>query len=217
MEKNRAFYGWSAPIFRTLVLLHLREIGLFIEILFESWCIRSIRSNHHYKFEQRKLKKIEDFRIDHVRLIRRSAPNIFDIFLRILIVTWKGSNTGCFNCWVFIFTEEKSCRKFRRLKAEKFVVLISTFEKQIWRMSPKSRTLLLVHLKGIRLCCNISLGSRCICFIKSIHRNKFGQRKSRKFKIFCFVHFSLIRWSAFTFFQIFLLDFYITVGTSYLT
>ena len=39
-------------------------------------------------------------------------------------------------------------------------------------------------LKGIGLSCKIFLGNRCICFIRSIHRDKFGQKKSRKFQIF---------------------------------
>ena len=48
----------------------------------------------------------------------------------------------------------------------------------------KSRNLLLVHLKGTGLCCNIFLGRSWIRLIRNIHRNKFEQRKWRRFKIF---------------------------------
>ena len=55
--------------------------------------------------------------------------------------------------------EEKSGGKFRVLKAENIVVLIRTFEEQHDGVLPKSRTLLLVHLKGIGLRCNIFIRS----------------------------------------------------------
>ena len=64
------------------------------------------------------------------------------------------------------------------------MVLVSTFAEQIWWSAPISRNLLFLHLKRIGLCCDIFLGSRHISFIRSIHCTKFGQRKSRKFKIF---------------------------------
>ena len=87
----------------------------------------------------------------------------------------------------------KSVRKSRKWTI--FLIKECTKEQQVnggewcpkaqhFTLLPKFRTLILMHLKEIELCYKIFLGSRCILFIRSIHCNKFGQRKSRKFKIF---------------------------------
>ena len=73
---------------------------------------------------------------------------------------------------------KKSARKIGKLKIKKVLLLL--FKEKYGGVSPIFRTLILMNLKEIDLCCNIFLGSRCIRFIRSTRHNKFAQRNSRK-------------------------------------
>ena len=55
----RGTYCGVPPIFKTLILVHLNEIGLSMKILLGSWCIRHIR-------------EIYDFHIAHLKQIQWS-------------------------------------------------------------------------------------------------------------------------------------------------
>ena len=81
---------------------------------------------------------------------------------------------------------KKSARKIGslKIKKKKYLILLLLFKGKYSGVPPKCKTLILVHLKEVELCCIILLGSRCIRFIRSIHCNKFAQKNSRKFKSF---------------------------------
>ena len=52
-------YGGVPPIFRTPILVHLKEIELYRSIIFGNRCIHVIRSIHHNKFAQRNSRKFK--------------------------------------------------------------------------------------------------------------------------------------------------------------
>ena len=72
-------------MFRTVILVDLKDIGLCCNKFLGSRCIHCIGSSHRYKFEE-SYKKMEHFGIVHLRQIRWSTLNFY-VLLAILRAT----------------------------------------------------------------------------------------------------------------------------------
>ena len=113
----------------------------------------------------KKLKKVTIFLDAFWRQIRSSAYNFFPdcsfhTFERLLKAL-----RAKFSCWSFVYTMKSQQEKSEDWKSKKLVVLLLLFKDKYGGVPSKLRTLILLHMKEIELCCNISLGSRCIHFI----------------------------------------------------
>ena len=79
-------YGGVPPLFRTLILVHLKEVWFCCNIFFGSRCIHSFRSCHHlYKFKQRKPEKRKILVNTVGNKIRQSAFNFFHMYLFVIL------------------------------------------------------------------------------------------------------------------------------------
>ena len=77
--------------------------------------------------------------------------------------------------------------------------LLVLFKGKYGELHPIFRTLILVHVKGVGLCCDISLGSWRIHFFMSYYRHKFEHGVSKTIKIVVDTILRQMRWSAFDF------------------
>ena len=109
--------------FRTLMLMHLKEIGLFCNIFFRSWCIHLIRSIHRNKSAQRNSRKCHIFYLAYLRQIRWSTlnfPHVFFLFYN-LECLWKAFSIIC-SCQGFIPIFRIQQGKSEIWKPNKFVL-----------------------------------------------------------------------------------------------
>ena len=126
---------------------------------------------------------MQDFCIAHLREIRWSALTFSHMLLPYLNSPLKSLQHKLHLLKLYIYGKKVGKKIQKSDSRTKIVFSLVLFRRKYDGVPPKSRTLLLVHLKRIGLCCNGFLERWCIRFIWSIHHNKFGQRKSRKFKI----------------------------------
>ena len=122
-------YGGVPPIFKTLILLHWREIGLRCDILLGSRCIYSFSSCYRYKFEHRKPKS-EDFR----KCCLKAKYVIWVLVIFFLDVPFHNFERPLktlrikFSSWSFVYTMKSQQEKLEDRKSKKLVVLLVLFK-----------------------------------------------------------------------------------------
>ena len=187
-------HGGVPPIFRTLILVQLKVVGLCCNF-FEVGASIPLGAATGTNLSKENQKK--------------------DGFWSILLKVKYGGVTLIFSTWFFclfvclfgccICNNEKPAIKSGSLKIKTNCGFVIIFQEQIWWSAPTIQNSNFSSSERGLVCCNIFFGSRCIHSFRSCHHlYKFKQRKPEKKKILVNTVGSKIRQSAFNFFHMYL-------------
>ena len=123
-------YDGLPSIFKTVILVDLKDNRLCCNIFLGSRCTHCIRSSHHYKFEESKWKN-RTFWYCSFKINAVECSFCHTCLSLILTVSWKAFSIR-FDCWKFKFMVKKLAKKFRSLT----VFFVSSFQEQIWWSAP---------------------------------------------------------------------------------
>ena len=165
------------PIFRAIILVHLKGIKdctttYFLEVWTSALAGASAATNL-----DKESKKMEDLYCS----IRWSGPN-FNSCIFLSLQFWeilKGIQHKFYLLKVHIYMKKSSSivESWKSKKCCAFLLVL--FKGKHGGVPTTFRTLTLVHLIVVGLCCNIFLRSRCIYSFRSCYRYKFEQRKPK--------------------------------------
>ena len=135
--QDRIWY--TAAIFSTLILVHLKEIGLCCNKFLGSWGMRFIRNNRRYKFDERN-KTMEYFRIV---LLRQTWWGAF-IFLFCFSKSgshWKKFGL-IFSFWSLVFILKSYQEKLKGFRWQKWWFSLVLFKSKHGGVPLASKTLI---------------------------------------------------------------------------